>query len=76
MCLLLVWCCPVPSCCGQVTHRGAADFMLGTCHKGKGQEELYAQVRGRRLNWLGGVGSGAGSGVGWGWDDSWQQWCG
>jgi hypothetical protein len=31
----------------QVFKREDADFMLGTCHKGKGQEEMYAQV-GRR----------------------------
>lgn len=28
-----------------MTKREDADFMLGTCHKGKGQEEMYAQVR-------------------------------
>jgi hypothetical protein len=28
----------------QVFKREDADFMLGTCHKGKGQEEMYAQV--------------------------------
>jgi len=34
-----------PGVLSQVTNQESADFLLGTCHKGKGQEEMYAQVR-------------------------------